>query len=76
MIGKTEAILQGAETPVTMAIPWTSDGVRAFRVSIEARVDSGSARMLVSAISPRRIWPVLAGSPRYYEMSSAGLPDQ
>ena len=76
VIGKTEAILQGAETPVTMAIPWTSDGVRAFRVSIEARVDSGSARMLVSAISPRRIWPVLAGSPRYYEMSSAGLPDQ
>jgi hypothetical protein len=75
VIGKTEAILQPAGTPSIVTIPWTSDGVRAFRVSIEARVDSGSAAMLVSAISARRIWPMLAGSPRYYEMSSASLPD-
>jgi hypothetical protein len=75
-IGQTEAILEPTETPSTVTIPWTSDGVRPFRVSIEARVDSGSATMVVSAISARRIWPMLPGSPRYYEMSSASLPDQ
>jgi hypothetical protein len=76
VLGKTEAILQPTGTPGTVTIPWTSDGARAFRVSIEARADSGSTKMLVSAISARRIWPVSAGSPRYYEMSSASLPRQ
>jgi hypothetical protein len=60
VIGETEAILQPAGTPSTITIPWTSDGVRTFRVSIEAHVDSGSATMLVSAISAPRIcrcWP-------------------
>jgi membrane-associated phospholipid phosphatase len=64
----------GSDTVVT--IPWTSDGTQSFRVSIEARADDGAARLLVSAINATRVWPVVAGSPRYYEPSSVGEPDQ
>ena len=64
----------GSDGVVT--IPWTSDGVRSFRVSIEARADGGGARLLVSAIKALRVWPTVAGSPRYYEPSSVGHPDQ
>jgi membrane-associated phospholipid phosphatase len=76
VLGKTETILQPAGTPDTITIPWQSDGAHAFRVSIEAHADSGSAKLLVSSVSARRIWPMAAGgSRRYYEMSTAGLPD-
>jgi hypothetical protein len=59
----------------TVTIPWISDGIRSFRVSIEARADSGG-RLLVSAIKNTRVWPTAAGSPRYYEPNSVGNPDQ
>lgn len=34
------------------------------------------ANIRVSSIGERQIWPTLAGSPRYYEMSTVGLPAQ
>ena len=49
---------------------------QSFKVSIVARADGGSTRLLVSAIKATRVWPIVAGSPRYYEPNSAGQPDQ
>ena len=72
----TEAIVPAAGSDGTVTIPWTSDGLRTFRVSIEARADGGCARLLVSTIKATRVWPTVAGSPRYYEPSSAGQLDQ
>jgi membrane-associated phospholipid phosphatase len=73
-LGKAVAILSPDGAPATVTLRWTGDGVTAFRVSIEARVETGTASMVVSSASERRIWPTLAGSPRYYEMSTIGLP--
>jgi hypothetical protein len=72
LLGKSEGILQPTGTPGIVTIPWTSDGLAAFRVSIEAHIDSGSANVSVSFISAERIWRKLTGSPRYYKMSTAG----
>jgi hypothetical protein len=71
-----EAIISATDSDGVVTIPWTSDGVQSFRVSIEARADDSGARLLVSAIKATRVWPTVAGSPRYYEPSSAGHPDQ
>ena len=68
-----ETIMTSTGSDEVVTIPWTSDGVRSFRVSIEARADDGG-RLLVSAIKATRVWPTVAGSPRYYEPSSAGRP--
>ena len=57
---------------LVVTVPWKSDGLQSFRVSIEARSKTGSGQVLISAINATRIWPVVAGSPRYYEPSSAG----
>jgi hypothetical protein len=67
-----EAIIPATGSDGVVTIPWTSDGVRPFRVSIEARADGGGARLVVSAIKAARVWPTVVGSPRYYEPSSAG----
>jgi hypothetical protein len=72
----TEAVVPATGSDGVVTIPWTSDGVRSFEVSIKARADGGRARLLVSAIKATRVWPTVAGSPRYYEPSSAGQPDQ
>ena len=74
-LAATETIVPATGSNAVLTIPWTSDGVRPFKVSIEARADSGSARLLVSAIKATRVWPMVAGSPRYYEPDSAGHPD-
>jgi len=74
------AAIEGLVPPTgsdgVVTFPWTSDGIRSFKVSIKARADGGSARLLISAIKATRVWPTVAGSPRYYEPSSAGQPDQ
>ena len=75
-LAATEATIPATGADSVMTIPWTSDGAESFRVSIEARADDGGARLLVSAIKATRVWPIVAGSPRYYEPSSAGHPDQ
>ena len=72
----TEVTVPATGAERVLAIPWISDGTQSFRVSIEARVDDGAARLLVSAIKAIRVWPIVAGSPRYYEPSSVGEPDQ
>jgi PAP2 superfamily len=76
VLGATEAIVPTAGPASIMTVPWTSDGVQSFRVLIEAHTDNGSGRVLVSDMNATRIWPMVAGSPRYYEMSSASLPGQ
>jgi hypothetical protein len=72
----TEAMLSATGSDGAVTIPWTSDGVRSFRVSIEARADDGRGRLLISTIKATRVWPTVAGSPRYYEPSSVGQPDR
>ena len=75
-LAANETIIPATGSDDVVTIPWTSDGVRSFRVSIEARADGGGARLLVSAIKATRLWPTVAGSPRYYEPSTVGQPDQ
>jgi PAP2 superfamily len=75
-LAATEATIAATGSDGVVTIPWTSDGVRSFKVSIEARADGGGAQLLVSAIKAVRVWPRVAGSPRYYEPSSVGHPDQ
>jgi hypothetical protein len=70
-----EAMIPATGSDSVVTIPWASDGVQSFKVSIEARTDDGGARVLVSAINATRLWPMVAGSPRYYEPSSVGRPD-
>ena len=74
-LGVAEAIIPATGSDDIVTVPWTSDGIQSFRVSIEARADNGG-RLLVSAIKTARMWPTAAGSPRYYEPDSAGKPDQ
>jgi len=75
-LAATEVIMPPTGSDSVVTIPWRSDGAQPFRVSIEARVDDGGARLLVSAVEATRVWLIVAGSPRYYEPNSAGQPDQ
>ncbi len=75
-LAEKDATLPPAGSDDVVTIPWVSDGVRSFRVSIEARANGAGARLLVPAIKAMRQWPTVAGSPRYYEPSSVGQPDQ
>lgn len=79
---ETGAIATGtALVPATgssrvLTIPWASDGGRPFTIAITARGEGGSARLIISAITVRRIWPVVAGTRRYYEPTLVGRADQ
>jgi hypothetical protein len=75
-LSATEAIILATGFDDVVTIMWTSDGAQSFRVSIGARADDGGGQLLVSAIKATRMWPMVAGSLRYYEPSSAGHPDQ
>ena len=72
----TEAIIPATGSDGVVTIKWTTDGVQPFRVSIKARAEDGGGQLLVSTIKATRVWPTVAGSPRYYEPSSVGQPDQ
>ena len=72
LLGATDTVISAASSASVVTVPWKSDGLQSFRVSIEARSKTGSGQVLISAINATRIWPVVAGSPRYYEPSSAG----
>jgi hypothetical protein len=76
LLSATEAMLPATGSDRIVTIPWTSDGIRSFRLCPYARADGGSARLLVSVIKAKRVWPTVAGSPRYYEPSSVGQSDQ
>jgi hypothetical protein len=75
-LAATEAVIPTSGLDSVVTIPWNSDGAQSFRVSIEARADDGGARLLVSAIKAARVWPMVGGSPRYYEPNSAGHSDR
>ena len=72
----TEAIIPATGSDGVVTIRWTTDGAQPFRVSIKARAEDGGGQLLVSTIQATRVWPTVAGSPRYYEPSSVGQPDQ
>jgi hypothetical protein len=72
LLGSTDTVVSAASPASVVTVPWTSDGLQSFRVSIEARSNTGSGQVLIAAIDATRIWPMVAGSPRYYEPSSAG----
>jgi membrane-associated phospholipid phosphatase len=71
-LAATEVIVPATGSSSVVTVPWTSDGARSFKVSVAAHADTGSARVLVSAIDASRVWPMIAGSPRYYEPSLVG----
>ena len=51
-----------AGTVTTMLdVPWTSDGARSFRFSVEAQAGHGDADVLISVLRNMRTWPVVAG---------------
>jgi hypothetical protein len=75
-LGRSELAIPPTEAPQAVTLSWTSDGITPFRVLLEARSDAGSANVRISSASVRRVWPMRAGSPRYYEMSTAGLSDR
>jgi hypothetical protein len=62
----------GAKRIVTL--PWSSDGERSFALSLKARADRGHSRLEVSAVDVVRVWPIVAGSPRFVEPRLAGQP--
>jgi hypothetical protein len=75
-LASNETTIPATGTSTVGTMPWTSDGTRPFTVRIEARSDRGRARLLVPAIDISRVWPIVAGSPRYYEPTLVGLPDR
>jgi hypothetical protein len=74
LLGTASAVAPPGRVTV-LDVPWTSDGVRSLRFSVEAQAGHANAGVLISALHNMRTWPVVAGSARYYEMRSAGLPD-
>jgi hypothetical protein len=72
ILGETDVDIFPTESASIVTVPWTSDGLQSFMVSIEVRSDTSSGQALISDINASRLWPFIAGSPRYYEPSSAG----
>ena len=75
LLGTASAVAPAGAVTM-LAVPWTSDGVRSFRFSVEAQAGHSDADVLISDVHSMRTWPVVAGSARYYEMRSASLPDR
>jgi hypothetical protein len=75
LLGTTNVVAPAGAVAM-LEVPWTSDGVQPFRIAVEAHSGTSAGYVLISALRTTRIWPVVAGSPRYYEMSSAGLPER
>jgi hypothetical protein len=73
-LAASESVLPPTGPKATVVLPWTSDGLQSFAVSVKAGADTGSAHVLVSAIDLVRVWPIAAGSPRFIEPSLAGRP--
>jgi hypothetical protein len=76
LLGEGETVISPSDTPRKFTISLTSDGTQSFRVSLEASSETVSGQLIVSDMGATRVWPTVAGSPRYYEMSSASLPGQ
>jgi hypothetical protein len=75
-LAASESIVSTLGPNGIVMLPWTSDGVRPFAVSVEAGPNVASARVLISAVDLVRVWPIEAGSPRFIEPSLVGHPQQ
>ena len=71
-----ELVVRPTGRNAVVTLPWTSDGAQSFAFSVTAGVDSGSARLRVDAIDLVRVWPTVAGSPRFVEPSLAGRAEE
>jgi PAP2 superfamily len=71
-LAATDTMVQPTGSDSIVTVHWTSDGYQSFKVSIEAQAENGGARLLVSSMNATRLWPIVAGSPRYYEPSLIG----
>ena len=59
-LAATEATISATGSDGVLTVPFTSDGTRSFRVSIEASVDNGASRLIVQPSTQRacgRSWP-------------------
>ena len=75
-VATTEAVIPATGSISVVMLRWRSDGIGSFRVSLTARADRGSERLVVSGLDTVRVWAVAAGSPRYYEPRLIGRADQ
>jgi hypothetical protein len=75
-IAASESVVPPTVLKEIVTLPWTSDGVRPFAVSVKAGPNTTSAGVLISAINIARVWPITAGSPRFVEPSLAGQPEE
>lgn len=71
-----ELVVRPADRNAAVTLPWTSDGAQSFAFSVSASVDSASARLRLDAIDLVRVWPTVAGSPRFIEPSLAGRAEE
>jgi hypothetical protein len=71
-----DVVLPQADRNAVVTLPWTSDGARSFKFAVTAGADTGSVRLRVGAIDLVRVWPIVAGSPRFVEPSLAGRVEQ
>ena len=71
-IGTAAALVPATGASSDVMIAWVSDGSRPVTIAITVRATGGGARLTVSAMTARRIWPVVAGTRRYYEPSLVG----
>jgi hypothetical protein len=74
-LAATEATIPASGSDGVVTVPFKSDGTQSFRVSIGVSADNGGAQLLVSAVKATRVWPVIAGSPRFYEPRLVGKAD-
>jgi hypothetical protein len=74
-LAASESVVPPTGSKATVTLPWTSDGLQSFAVSVSADADTEAAHVLVSAIDLVRIWPTAPGSPRFVEPSLAGRPE-
>jgi hypothetical protein len=75
-LGAGEKVISPSDATSDFTIPMTSDGTQSFKVSVEVSSTTENGELLISAMSITRVRPVMAGSPRYYEMSSPSLAGQ
>lgn len=73
---ESDTALPPAGRQGTVTLRWTSDGTQSFAISVKASADAGRAQVLVSAIDLVRVWPVVAGSPRFVEPALAGRSNE
>jgi PAP2 superfamily len=75
-MAEIESVIPPSVANGTVTLPWSNDGARSFAVSVKGCASGADAHVLVSAIDLVRVWPVVAGSPRFVEPDLAGRPEE